>query len=161
MVPVVKFLWLFDPDAVLTLPVLTALLFAWGGSGQHFWRSLLLPLVIGLSALSLGHDWWRCALSVVSIFLSLKVFSYGEKAKKKTGRFYPLWLAVVGFMYCVASAPFISDYHGVCLLAICSLGAGIIFAGITLLSQAKKITWKIVEMTMGFLIGLGAFLLIK
>jgi len=155
-----KYLWVFDPDAVWTLIPLCSLLWAWGGSGIKPFRKYGIPAAICLSALSFGVAWWLCLITAGMMF-GLMTIPYGEDIKGQFGRFYYAWLFICGFLYAFALIPLVFA-HGRYLIFLGCLGiCSCIFGILSILSQRERIPWKIVEMVYGASLGLTAFCIIR
>lgn len=156
-----KFLWIFDIDAVLVLPVITAALWSLGGSGPKLLRRVGVGLIIGLSALSLGCAWWLCLLQVGSLFL-VTILPYGDKIHNKIGVFYWPFLFIIGALFGASLLP-LAFFHSRWLYygLGCALSS-ISFGVLTLSSQKLKFpVWKVCEITTGLVLGLCAVWLIS
>jgi len=152
-----KFLWIFEPDAIWCLIPAVSLLWALGGSGVRFLRKLGVPVLICVSALSLGVKWWLVAVTFGSIF-ALHSIPYGEDMRKKLGLpIYWFWLYLVGAVYSAAFLPL--AFHGKHFL-LYGLGvfiSGGLFGGLTYTSQKFDFPrWKAVEIILGAVLGLQA-----
>lgn len=155
-----KFLWLFDQDAVMITPLLTASLWALGGGGVLALRRFGVGAFLALSALSLGFPWYSALITAI-IFPIVTALPYGDKVRGKLGLLYYPFLFVLGFLYGFSN-------FGLCLylgrwldLVAYSLCLGLLFSILTALSQSqafkKIVPWKAVEIAVGGFIGFIAY----
>jgi hypothetical protein len=152
-----KYLWLFEPDALITLPVMTAVLFALGGSGFKFLRRLGVPALILASCLSQGKNGLLAVVAVALLSIALSK-GYGDELKDELGPYYYSTLYSIGAIYGFTLMPLASElWHFFYCLIPC-----LTFGSLTYTSQQFDFPrWKWVELATGFSIGLVAYLLIK
>lgn len=158
-----KFLWIFDPDAVLTLLPICALLWALGGSGVKWLRGWGIPVVVSLAAVSFGAPWWLGFLNFGVMNLTLRI-PYGDDIHAVIGEADGLWSAYLffaGLMY-GASLGTLCIHFGNWQTVPYGAGlCGFAFSGVTILSQKyKRLVWKVCEMLTGLVIGFISFRII-
>ena len=152
-----KYLWLFEPDSLITLPVMTALLFALGGSGFKFIRRLLIPALILASCLSQGKNGLLAVVAVTLLSLALSK-GYGDELKEDLGPYYYSTLYSIGLIYgfCLMPLAYELWHFFYCLIP------SLTFGFLTYTSQTYDFPrWKWVELATGFSIGLVSYFLIK
>ena len=157
-----KFLWIFEPDAVWCLVPAVSLLWALGGSGLRFLRKYGVPALVCVSALSLGVKLHLIALCGVSIF-ALHSIPYGEDIKKKLGLpLYWFWLYFVGAIYAGAFLPLAFHVKHFLQYGLGILIAGVLFGALTYTSQNLNFPkWKWVEIAIGAVLGLQSAWLLQ
>lgn len=150
-----KFLWIFDNDAVWCLIPLTSALWSLGGSGFLFLRRFGIAVLFGLSALSLGVIWWAALLTSVLAGAALTL-PYGDSVKAKIkGESYWLYLALVGFAWGLTILPVAICTHIGAFVFVMAIANGFLFS---FLSEASQVlgrpVWKVVEIIMGASLGI-------
>lgn len=158
-----KYLWIFDVDAVAILTLLTGAWWAFGGSGVKMFRKIGVPVTICLSALSVGVAWWLCLLNFGTMF-GLMTIPYGDKIRnewKMNDTVYFLWVGFTGSCYASSLLPLAFSHQRWLWYGVGIPMAGILFGTLTMLSQ--KINWpkwKWVEISLGCCLGFVAYKLI-
>lgn len=156
-----KFLWIFDQDAVWTLIPAVSALWALGGSGPKLFRRAGAPALVGLAALSCGFEMIPSVLSGVLLFAAA-FLPYGDDVKEKTDSFHPLWLFFVGAAWAFCVFPIALVTHKYSQLPGGCLATGLIFSIGTLCSQKFNFPkWKFVEIVSGASIGTVAAVMIS
>lgn len=151
-----KFLWIFDIDAVWTLGPACSALWSLGGSGIKALRRLGIPALIATSALSLGAPPWICAWGGGMILLVLTL-PYGDDLKRKLQKLYYLALYGIGAIYGASLLPIAILSHRLLMwgVGICIMSAW--FGASTYASQKFDFPkWKFCEILTGFIFGLLA-----
>ena len=157
-----KFLWIFDHDAVMVTPFITASLYALGGSGPKIIRRMFFSAFISLASFSLGLEWYW-AWIIPSIFLLTTTTPYGMKTHAKLHYLYFPYLFLLGTLYGLGLFPLCFHFGGWLTLVIGSVACGLFFSLGTAASQSKIFqniaVWKVVELGTGFILGLIAYLI--
>lgn len=155
-----KFLWLFEPDAVLVTPFVTAVLWSLGGSGIKQLRRFGVGAFLALVGLSLGLPWYLAWL-LPSIFLVTTSLPYGDDIRGKLGIVYYPFLFLLGVLYGLGLFPLCFHFGSWLTLVVGSLGLGLLFSLLTFASQSEAfrdiVSWKKVEISIGFFLGLIAY----
>lgn len=165
-----KFLWIFDHDAIWVLVPMSSALFALGGSGFKEFRRLGIPALMLAAAVSLGVEWWKALVSAAGLALVLTK-GYGDDLRSQIGAWYHPALYVLAALYGAAALPVSLDWKVLIVcplipslalpvfsdwkaLIVCPLIPSLIFGTLTLGSQRFDFPkWKIVEMAAGAAIG--------
>jgi hypothetical protein len=132
---------------IIGVVVLGSALFAIGGTGFKFVRRFIMPVVLATGAFLLGIIWWRC-LIMACLTISAMHLGYGENQS--------LWrkiLTVLSFSICLL--PLATGLNGF-LTLITPLFFGLSY---WLSRKFNWWTWKLVELTAGFNLGLVVVLL--
>ena len=125
---------------------LSTAMFAIGGTGYKWIRRYILPLTLALAALSLGAIWWKVIIVTCCLSGALHL-GYGDSLPH-------------AFRW-VLRALIISAYFAPFLLYSLLLGGIMTLTGTILLtfmfwtSIKGWLTWKLWELTTGFMIGLA------
>lgn len=154
-----KFLWVFDIDAVWTLAPICAVLWALGGSGIKLLRRLGVGLILCVSSLSMGLVWWMAGLETLAMF-AVTSLPYGDSLKRRIGGFYYLALFFIGAAFGAALLP-IAFLKGKWLIyGLAPIFTACAFGPFAFSSQQFGFPiWKWCEMLTGFTVGLMASLL--
>ena len=155
-----KYLWIFDHDALMITPLVTSVLWALGGSGLKPIRRFGTGAFIFLGSLSLGVPWYFATISLISVFLT-SLLPYGDSVRGKLGIVYYPFLFILGVLYGLSNFGLCFYSGGWLTLVAYSLGLGCVFSILTALSQSeafrKIVPWKAVEISIGFFLGLIAY----
>ena len=155
-----KFLWVFDYDAILTIPLVSGVLWSWGGSGPKYLRRLGVGAFLALTGLSLGLPWYLAWL-LPSIFLVTTSLPYGDDIRGNLGIVYYPFLFLLGVLYGLGLFPLCIHFGSWITLVIGSVGLGLLFSLLTFASQSEAfrnvVSWKAVEIITGFFLGLIAY----
>lgn len=152
-----RFLWVFEPDAVWTLIPAVSLLWALGGSGIKACRRFGVPILVCAAALSLGVKWWLVLINAGSMF-ALMSLPYGSGIRGKLGLpLYWVWLYMVGALYAAAMLPLAFHVGHWLAYGLGAAASGVVFGTLTLTSQTMDWPrWKWVEMALGACLGIQA-----
>lgn len=155
-----KYLWLFEPDAVLVTPLVTGALWALGGSGILALRRFGVGVFLAIASLSLGCPWYLSAISCV-VFITTSSLPYGDKIYGAIKPLYYPYLFVLGSLYSLSLLPLCFHFGHWLTLVIGSLSCGLFFSLATFASKSEAfneaITWKKVEIGVGLIIGFIAY----
>ena len=155
-----KYLWLFDHDALMVTPLVTSVLWALGGSGIKCLRRLGVGLFLALSALSLGCPWYLAGMTFVILFLTTSL-PYGDSVRGKLGIVYYPYLFILGVLYGLSNFSLCFYSGGWLTLVAYSLALGCLFSLLTFASQSEAfknvVSWKKVEIATGFGAGFIAY----
>jgi hypothetical protein len=155
-----KFLWVFDADAIWVLAPAIGTLWALGGSGPKWVRRFLAPLLIGVSAVSVGIGIIPSALTTVLLSLSASL-GYGQEKHRELNYFYWPFLFLIGGLYGASLAPIGVASGDISAILGCVVFCSLVFGGLTTASQRLDFPkWKWVEISIGFAVGLSAAFLI-
>lgn len=155
-----KFLWLFEPDAILVTPFVTAVLWSLGGSGVKPIRRFGTGAFIFLGGLSLGLPWYLALTGFVLVAITTSL-PYGDSVRGKLGLVYYPFLFLLGILYGLGLFPLCIHFGSWTTLVIGSLALGLLFSLLTFASQSEAfknvVSWKSVEISIGFFLGLIAY----
>ena len=156
-----KFLWVFDHDAVWVLGPLTSALFAFGGSGEKWLRRIGIPVLFFLAGISTGLSIISCLISGLLLWAFLSL-GYGKTIHDKTGKLYWIYIFCLGLLISGSLVPLYLA-SGRPLLFLYSFGVfACTFAGLTFCSQRLDFPkWKFVEMASGLVLGFQAALILS
>ena len=128
----------------IILAPLCAALFAIGGTGYKWARRYVMPVCIAAIAMLNGISWYMSALSCVLLIIAL-CLPYGDSLPHKF-RWVIRYLVILS--YFAALLPLgLTAFP----LITAAVGCSLFYASIR-----GWLTWKIVELTLGFLIGITA-----
>ena len=133
---------------IIGIVTLSSVLFAIGGTGFKFCRRFIMPVILAGGAFLLGISWWKCFFALFLIIGACHL-GYGE--------LHPLWrkvLTVLALGLCLL--PLASGINGL-LTLITPIVFGI---GYYLSRKINWITWKLIELSAGFSMGVVVVLLV-
>lgn len=146
-------MWVFDVDALWCLIPAVSLLWALGGSGLPALRRLGIPILIALSAVSLGVVWWRIIL-FLWFWPITWILAYGDEAHDYLDAFFYPYLYAVGFGFTIPFAVFIDSRQDFIAFLCGSLANSFFFGTLTFTSQRFKFPqWKACELITGAFLG--------
>lgn len=153
-----KYLWLFDIDSAMVIPLVSAVLFMLGGGGVKWLRRFALPTFLFASLVSMGENVWLSASSCAILSISM-IKGYGESLREEVGDAgYYILMYAFGHIYGLALMPMADSLIDLLLPLI----PCVIFGSLTLISQKNNwFTWKLVEGATGFAIGFIAYTLLE
>ena len=150
---------IFEIDVIYTLPVLTAFLFALGGSGALSIRRIGVPLAVSLYAWGYGASFISLLIYFIHQFLILGL-GYGDEAERKLGKLYWPYIFILGTLYGLCQFGLALHFGGWVSFLVWSLSGGLVFLAGLYSSKKFGLPHKAFEIITGGSLGLTAALII-
>lgn len=141
---------------MIATPILTSLLFRYGGEKWKAVRRFGIPLIVVLTAF-LGHCQWILAILSAVLVCGVLHLGYGDKLREASGEWYHFLLYYLGFLYGCSLLPlYISE--NLLVIGIGMAGAMSAVFGSLMYASHKfnSFDHKYVEFGTGLALGIAA-----
>jgi hypothetical protein len=156
-----RFLWVFDADGIFVLPLLSAGLFALGGSGVLSIRRFAFPALVSLSAFSEGLSLRISCLSGLLLFVAT-ILPWGDSLKNLFKGLYFEVLLFIGALYGLALSPLALAHKHWFLIWFCPVFMAFLVPSLFFCSQKFNFPkHKFVEILIGGFLGYFTLGMIK